>query len=95
MPVRSQFHTVGAPLYATFQEGLLRITDSLKDEVFLTLATPWTVAHQAHLSMGFPRKEYWSRLPFPLPRDLLVPREKTPTGAAARGNPLDAPVLAS
>ena len=29
-----------------------------------TLETPWTVAHQAHLSMGFPRQEYWSGLPF-------------------------------
>ena len=28
--------------------------------------TPWTVARQAPLSMGFPRQEYWSRLPFPL-----------------------------
>ena len=27
-------------------------------------ATPWTVAHQAPLSMGFPRHEYWSGLPF-------------------------------
>ena len=32
-------------------------------------ATPWTVAHQAALSMGFPRQEYWSRLPFPPPGD--------------------------
>ena len=32
--------TVGAPLYATFQEGLLRITDSLKDEVFSILGQP-------------------------------------------------------
>ena len=31
--------------------------------------TPWTVAHQAPLSMGFPRQEYWSGLPFPSPRD--------------------------
>ena len=30
-----------------------------------SLATPWTVAHQAPLSMGFPRQEYWSGLPFP------------------------------
>ena len=30
-------------------------------------ATPWTVAHQAPLSMGFSRQEYWSRLPFPPP----------------------------
>ena len=29
--------------------------------------TPWTVAHQAPLSMGFPRQEYWSGLPFPSP----------------------------
>ena len=27
--------------------------------------TPWTVACQAPLSMGFPRQEYWSGLPFP------------------------------
>ena len=29
--------------------------------------TPWTVAHQAPLSMGFSRQEYWSGLPFPSP----------------------------
>jgi len=32
--------------------------------------TPWTIAHQAPLSMGFSRQEYWSRLPFPPPGDL-------------------------
>ena len=36
-------------------------------------ATQWTVAHQALLSMGFPRQEYWSGLPFPSPRDLPNP----------------------
>ena len=35
--------------------------------------TPWTAAHQAPLSMGFPRQEYWSGLPFPPPGDLLNP----------------------
>ena len=30
-----------------------------------TLATPWTVAHQAPLSKGFSRQEYWRGLPFP------------------------------
>ena len=30
-----------------------------------TLATLWTEAHQAPLSMGFSREEYWSELPFP------------------------------
>ena len=33
--------------------------------------TPWTVARQAPLSMGFSRQEYWSELPFPSPGDLL------------------------
>ena len=32
--------------------------------------TPWTVARQAHLFMGFSRQEYWSGLPFPPPGDL-------------------------
>ena len=32
-----------------------------------TLATPWTVACQASLPMGFSRQEYWSELPFPSP----------------------------
>ena len=36
--------------------------------------TPGTVAHQAPLTMGFPRQEYWSRLPFPSPADLPDPR---------------------
>ena len=36
-------------------------------------ATLWTVAHQAPLSMGFSRQEYWSGLPCPPPGDLLNP----------------------
>ena len=32
--------------------------------------TPWTVAHQAPLSLGFSTQEYWSGLPFPPPGDL-------------------------
>ena len=36
-------------------------------------ATPWPVAHQAPLSMGFSRQEYWSGLPFPSPGDLPDP----------------------
>ena len=36
-------------------------------------AIPWTVAHQAPLSMEFPRQEYWSRLPFPSHGDLPNP----------------------
>ena len=36
-------------------------------------ATPWTIAHQAPLSMGFSRQEYWSGLPCPPPGDLSDP----------------------
>ena len=36
-------------------------------------ASPWTVANQAPLSMGFSRQEYWSELPFPSPGDLPDP----------------------
>ena len=36
-------------------------------------ATPWTVGHQARASMGLPRQEYWSGLPFPSPGDLPDP----------------------
>ena len=32
-------------------------------------STPWTVAHQAPLSMGFSRQPYWSRMPVPVPGD--------------------------
>ena len=35
-------------------------------------ATPWTVAYQASLLMGFSRQEYWSGLPFPSPGILLT-----------------------
>ena len=38
-----------------------------------TLATPWTVAPQIPLSMGFSRQVYWSGLPFPSPGDLSNP----------------------
>ena len=36
-------------------------------------ATPWTVAYQAPLSMGFSRQYSWSGLPFPFPGDLPNP----------------------
>ena len=35
--------------------------------------TPWTVVHQAPLSLEFSREEYWSGLPFPSPEDLPNP----------------------
>ena len=38
-----------------------------------SFVTSWTVACQAHLSMGFPRQEYWSRLLFPSPNPGIKP----------------------
>ena len=45
--------------------------------------TPWTVARQALLSMGFPRQEYWSGLICPLPGDLSNPGIESTSPALA------------
>ena len=42
-------------------------------------ATLWTIAHQAPLSMGFSRQEYWRGLPCPLPGDLPNPGVEPPS----------------
>ena len=49
-----------------------------------SFVTPWTVAHQASLSTGLFRQEYWSRLPFPFLGDLPNPGIE-PTSAASAG----------
>ena len=51
--------------------------------------TLWTVTHQAPLSMGFSRQEYWSGLPFPSPGDLPNP------GIEPRSSALQADALTS
>ena len=53
----------------------------------LTLCDPWTVAHQAPLSMEFPRQEYWSGLPSPSPWDLPDPgiERTSPASPASAG----------
>ena len=43
-----------------------------------SFATPWTVALQSPLSVGFPRQEYWSGLSFPSPGDLPYPYPSLP-----------------
>ena len=48
-----------------------------------SFVTPWTIAHQAPLSMGFARQEYWSRSPFPPPGDLPNPGIKGASAALA------------
>ena len=50
-------------------------------------ATLWTVVHQAPLSMGFSKQEYWSRLPFPALGDLPNPGIK-PASPALQVDPL-------
>ena len=46
--------------------------------------TPWTVAHQATLSLGFSRQEYWSGLPFPSPGELSNPGFKPASPVLSR-----------
>ena len=48
--------------------------------------TPWTVARQAALSMGFSRQEYWSGLPCPAPGDLPNPGIKPASPALQAGS---------
>ena len=73
----------------TFNKNILQVCDSLFPVVYMYICmcvcvlghfscvqlfvTPWTIACQAPLSMGFSRQEYWSGLPFPPPRDLPHP----------------------
>ena len=47
--------------------------------------TPWTVAHQAPLSVGFSRQEYWSGLLFPTPGESSWPRNWTGLSCIAGG----------
>ena len=51
----------------------------------ISLVTPWTVAHQGPLSMGFSRQEYWTGLPFLPPGDLPNPGIKLTSPALAGG----------
>ena len=50
-----------------------------------SLATPWTIAQQASLSMGFSRQEYWSGLPFLSPGFLPSPGIELESPALAGG----------
>ena len=50
---------------------------SVSCSVVSNSVTPWTVARQAPLSMGFSRQEYWSGLPFLSPADLPDPGNKS------------------
>ena len=51
-------------------------------------ATPWTVVREAPLSMGFPRQESWSGLPFPSPGDLPHPGIEPRSIVSCTGRPV-------
>ena len=67
-------------LYAIQQSESVVGGGGLVTKLCPTLVTQRTVAHQAPMSMGFPRQEYWSGLPFPFPRDLPDPEIKPCVG---------------
>ena len=56
-----------------------------------SLATPWTVVHQASPTMGFPRQEYWSELSFPFPGDIPDPGIKPQSPALQADSLLSEP----
>ena len=55
-------------MQSNFHSVLTQLGKCVLNHVF---ASPWTVAHQVPLFMGFSRQEYWSGLPFPSPGHLL------------------------
>ena len=85
--IASRFFTVwaqGSPTFSLGSINFLQGAHRTQRNILLTrllssfssvwfFATPWTIAHQAPLSMEFPKQEYWSGLPFPTPGDLPDP----------------------
>ena len=65
------------PLAVYFTHGGVCIWTCQSLSCVQLFASPWTVACQAPLSMGFSRQEYWSRLPFPSPGNLPNPGIKS------------------
>ena len=62
--------------------NLSKVKVKLLSRVWL-FATPWTVARQAPLSMGFSRQEYWSGLPFSLLQGIFPTRDGTQVSCIA------------
>ena len=67
---RPDFFTSDTP--GIFINTLIEVWTYMVSRVWL-FVTPWTIACQAPLSTGFPRLEYWTRLPFPSLGDLPNP----------------------
>ena len=75
---------------------MLLLSHSVTSDSFMT---PCTETHQTLLSMGFPRQEYWSGLPFPFSGKLPKPGIKPASPALAGGffttKPPEKPTLCS
>ena len=71
-----------------FYINLLFVVQSLS--YVRLFVTPWTAAHQAPLSMGFSRQEFWSGLPFPSPGNLPDPETepRSPVSPALQADSL-------
>ena len=81
--------SVQAPWWKSLTPAFLWVAVVSVTQSCLTLVTPWSVARQAPLSMGFSRQEYWSGLPFFSPGDLPNP------GIKPRSTALEADALPS
>ena len=83
LALEDRFSTLGPTAKSPFP--LYKFTKKVKSLSHVQLfVTPWTLACQAPLSMGFSRKEYWSGLPFPTPEHLPDPTIK-PTSLSLTG----------
>ena len=56
-----------------FQVSAYTFIECMRAKLLQSCPTPWTVAHQASLSMGFSRQEYWSGFLYPPPGVLPNP----------------------
>ena len=80
---RRPFTTMRIVLEENGRAALFLVTgfESQSQTDLQLFVTPWTVAPQAPLSMGFPRQEYWNGLPFPSAGDLPKPGTETRSSA--------------
>ena len=72
----NRFHSLCKPYISIFFQSNCSLIQSFTSGFWLLrqlLVAPLTVTYQAPLSMGFPRQEYWSGLPFPSPGNLPDP----------------------
>ena len=66
----SHWDLMNNPILGVIKKSLLLLTSHVCSLMSDSFATPETAFHQAPLSMGFSRYEYWSGLPFPSPGGL-------------------------